>query len=91
MLEERRRPIRTVLQLAQLRGEIGRDLDLDVALALVIGPFIMRRMIDRIEVTARVPRRRRRHRSRRCAPPRIGRPFPNHLWQDPRGDKGEAR
>lgn len=51
MLEERRRPIRTVLQLAQLRGEITRDLDLDIALALLIGPFVQRRMIDRTEVT----------------------------------------
>jgi len=51
MLEERRRPIRTVLQLAQLRGEIGRDLDLEVALALVIGPFALRRTIDRLDVT----------------------------------------
>jgi hypothetical protein len=50
MLEERRRPVRTVLQLAQLRGEIARDLDLDVALAMVIGPFVMRRMVDRLEV-----------------------------------------
>jgi AcrR family transcriptional regulator len=47
MLEERRRPIRTVLQLAQLRGEIGRDLDLD----LLVGPIIMRRVIDRQEIT----------------------------------------
>lgn len=51
MLEEKRRPIRTVLQLAQLRGEIGTDLDLDVALAMLIGPFVQRRMIDRAEVT----------------------------------------
>jgi len=51
MLEERRRPIRTVLQLAQLRGEIGRGVDLDVALALLIGPFVQRRMVDRLEVT----------------------------------------
>lgn len=51
MLEERRRPIRTVLQLAQLRGEIGRDEDLDVALALLIGPFVQRRMVDRLEIT----------------------------------------
>jgi AcrR family transcriptional regulator len=51
MLEEKRRPIRTVLQLAQLRGEISRDLDLDVALALLIGPFVQRRTIDRIEIT----------------------------------------
>lgn len=51
MLEERRRPIRTVLQLAQLRGEIGREVDLEVALAMVIGPFVLRRTIDRLEVT----------------------------------------
>lgn len=51
MLEERRRPIRTALQLAQLRGEISKDLDLDIALALLIGPFVQRRMIDRAEVT----------------------------------------
>lgn len=51
MLEERRRPIRTVLQLAQLRGEISPDLDLDVALAMLIGPFVQRRTIDRLEIT----------------------------------------
>src|SRR3546814_9619806 len=51
MIEERRRPVRTVLQLAQLRGEIGRDADLDVAVAVIIGPFVQRRMIDRVAVT----------------------------------------
>ena len=51
MLEEKRRSIRTVLQLAQLRGEIGHDVDLDVAYTLVVGPFVMRRMIDRIDIT----------------------------------------
>lgn len=51
MGEERRRPIRTVLQLAQLRGEIGRSVDLDVAVSMIIGPFLMRRMVDRQEVT----------------------------------------
>jgi len=51
MHEERRRPIRTALQLAQLRGEISRDLDLDIAVALLIGPFVQRRMIDRAEIT----------------------------------------
>jgi AcrR family transcriptional regulator len=49
--EERRRPIRTVLQLAQLRGEIGRDIDLEIALSMIIGPFVMKRIIDREEVT----------------------------------------
>ena len=51
VLEERRRPIRTVLQLAQLRGEIDRGVDLDLALSLLLGPFTQRRMVDRVEIT----------------------------------------
>lgn len=51
ILEERRRPIRTVLQLAQLRGEVQPDTDLDVAFALLIGPFVHRRMVERREIT----------------------------------------
>jgi AcrR family transcriptional regulator len=49
LIEERRRPLRTVLQLAQHRGEIGPGIDLDTALALIIGPFTHRRLIDRVE------------------------------------------
>ena len=48
VLAERKRPLRTVLQLAQLRGEISRDLDLDTALAMVIGPFTYRRLVERL-------------------------------------------
>jgi len=51
MIAERRRPIRTVLQLAQLRGEISPDLDLDTAMAMVIGPFTHRKMVERKPVT----------------------------------------
>jgi AcrR family transcriptional regulator len=51
VLAERKRPLRTVLQLAQLRGEISRDLDLDTALAMVVGPFTYRRMVEQREVT----------------------------------------
>jgi hypothetical protein len=51
LLNERRRPIRTVLQLAQLRGEIADDLDLDAAIALIVGPFTYRRLVERKEVT----------------------------------------
>lgn len=51
LLEERRRPLRTVLQLAQLRGEISRDLDLDVAMAMIFGPISYRRLVERREVT----------------------------------------
>ena len=48
---ERKRPLRTVLQLAQLRGEISHDLDLDTALAIVVGPFTYRRLVEQREVT----------------------------------------
>ena len=48
---ERRRPILTVLQLAQMRGEIGADLDLETALAIVTGPFTFRRLVEGKEVT----------------------------------------
>ncbi len=51
VMAERKRPLRTVLQLAQLRGEISRDLDLDTALAMTIGPFTYRKMVERREVT----------------------------------------
>ena len=51
LVEHRRRPIRTVLQLAQLRGEISPDLDLDVAYAMLIGPFSYRRLVEQVEVT----------------------------------------
>jgi AcrR family transcriptional regulator len=51
VLEERRRPMRTVLQLAQLRGEISRDLDLDTAMAMIIGPLAYRRLVERRPVT----------------------------------------
>jgi AcrR family transcriptional regulator len=48
---ERKRPLRTVLQLAQLRGEISRDLDLDTAMAMVVGPFTYRRLVEQREAT----------------------------------------
>lgn len=51
MMEERRRPLRTVLQLAQLRGEIRDDIDLDVAISMLVGPITHRLFIDRLEVT----------------------------------------
>lgn len=39
LIAERQRPLRTVMKLAQLRGEVDPDLDLDVAVSLVIGPL----------------------------------------------------
>lgn len=51
IVAERRRPLLTVLRLAQLRGEVAADLDLDIALAIVTGPFTFRRMVENREVT----------------------------------------
>lgn len=51
LLRERQRPMRTVLKLAQGRGEIDPDLDLDVVVAMLIGPFTYRRMVQNAEIT----------------------------------------
>jgi AcrR family transcriptional regulator len=51
LLVERQRPMRTVLKLAQGRGEIDPDLDLDVAVAMLIGPFTYRRMVQGADIT----------------------------------------
>lgn len=51
LLVERQRPMRTVLKLAQARGEIDPHLDLDVAVAVLIGPFTYRRMVQDAEIT----------------------------------------
>ena len=51
VLAERQRPLRAVLQSAQLRGEIAPDLDLGVALAMLIGPFTYRRMVQDEDIT----------------------------------------
>ncbi|CAN5869674.1 TetR/AcrR family transcriptional regulator [soil metagenome] len=51
VLAQRTRPLRTILQLAQLRGEIDADLDLDTALAMISGPFAYRRLVEQRAVT----------------------------------------
>ncbi|MCZ7528454.1 MAG: TetR/AcrR family transcriptional regulator [Acidimicrobiia bacterium] len=48
---ERRQPVRTVLELAQLRGEIPASVDLDDATELVIGPLLGRVLVSREPVT----------------------------------------
>lgn len=52
LLLERQRPLRTVIKLAQARGEVAPDFDLDVAVALVIGPLTYRRIVMGAEVTS---------------------------------------
>lgn len=51
LVDHRKQPIRRALQQAQLRGEISEDLDLDVAYAMLIGPFTFRRLVEQVEVT----------------------------------------
>lgn len=48
---ERQRPMRTVLKLAKARGEIDPELDLEIAVAMLIGPFTYRRMVQDAEIT----------------------------------------
>ncbi len=48
---ERQRPIYTVVKLAQMRGEVSPDLDLDAAVATIVGPLTYRRIVERKEVT----------------------------------------
>lgn len=51
VIDERRRPIYTVVKLAQMRGEVSPDLDLDAAVATIVGPLTYRRIVERREVT----------------------------------------
>jgi AcrR family transcriptional regulator len=51
-LRERCLPARTVLQLAQLRGELPADLDVDLAVTLLVGPILYRKLLEREPVTA---------------------------------------
>ncbi|MFP5321184.1 MAG: TetR/AcrR family transcriptional regulator [Acidimicrobiia bacterium] len=51
VIAERQRPMRTVLKLAQARGEIDPDLDPDIAVAILIGPFTYRRMVQDVDIT----------------------------------------
>lgn len=50
LLAERQRPLRTIVKLAQARGEVDPDLDLDVAMAMLIGPISYRKMVQGLEI-----------------------------------------
>ncbi|WP_436793887.1 TetR/AcrR family transcriptional regulator [Actinospongicola halichondriae] len=50
ILGERQRPLRTIVKLAQARGEIDPDLDLDIAMAMLTGPLTYRKMVQDLEV-----------------------------------------
>jgi AcrR family transcriptional regulator len=50
-LHERRNPVRTVLQLAQARGELPSDLDIEVITTVLHGPFVYRKLVERQPVS----------------------------------------
>ena len=51
MMRQRMTPIRTILELAQGRGELQPDVDLDLALDFVEGPFFFRKMVRQQSLT----------------------------------------
>jgi AcrR family transcriptional regulator len=51
VINERRRPIYTVVKLAQMRGEVSPDLDPEVAVAAIVGPLTYRRIVERKDVS----------------------------------------
>ncbi len=50
-LAERRLPLRTVLELAQGRGELSRNLDLELTIDRLGGPLFYRRLVRREEMS----------------------------------------
>lgn len=54
MMAERMGPIRTILDLARARGEIRDDVDPDLLVDLVEGPFFIRKMVRREPIDADV-------------------------------------
>lgn len=45
LMKERHKPLTTCLELAKARGELPEDLDLDLALDIIEGPFASRRLM----------------------------------------------
>jgi AcrR family transcriptional regulator len=50
LTSQRKQPLRTVLELAQLRGMLRDDIDLDDAVDLVLGPLVSRSLLSRVEI-----------------------------------------
>jgi AcrR family transcriptional regulator len=48
-----KQPLRTVLELAQLRGHLRDDVDLDDAVDLVLGPLVSRSLLSRAAIDER--------------------------------------
>jgi AcrR family transcriptional regulator len=52
MMAERMGPIRAIVDMAKDRGELRADLDIDLVLDVIEGPFFMRKMVRREPVDA---------------------------------------
>lgn len=46
LVDQRMCPLRTIVELAQSRGEVRADLDLDLAVDLIEGPFLSRQLLS---------------------------------------------
>ena len=44
-VDEQRKPIKTIIELAQGRGEVHPDLNLDIAMDVMEGPFMLRKIM----------------------------------------------
>jgi len=49
-MEERERPIRTVIQLAQGRGDVPTDIDPEMLVDTIMGPLISRRILRGLDI-----------------------------------------
>lgn len=50
IVAERQRPLRTIVKLAQARGEVDPALDLDIAMAMLTGPLTYRKIVQDLDV-----------------------------------------
>ena len=64
LVEPRRRVVRGIVERAKARGEIRAEVDTDLAIDLMVGPFIYRMIISGGDPAA--ARRTRPRSSRRC-------------------------
>lgn len=53
MKAQRHTPLRAVLQRAMARGEVAPDIDIELALQFVQGPFVVKRLIDNEDLSER--------------------------------------
>jgi AcrR family transcriptional regulator len=53
MCEQRQAPLRRVVQRGLVRGEVDPELDIEIAMLLIEGPFVARRLVENEHLTRR--------------------------------------